>query len=204
MRLRHTLVLPYGRDEEEQGQDPSSSGQEPEEDKQDGLTTEDALSALSAARAEAAKYRKRAQAAEAKVEDHKKAQMSELEKAQEAAREAEAKAQAAEDRARQLVLDAEVTKAASRKGFYDPADVIPHLDIEELTLAEDGKPDGRSLNAALERLAKDKPYLVKPASAGSGDGGAKGSGPKAKTWDDRVDEVTQELEKHGMVRVPGA
>lgn len=95
-----------------------------------------------------------------KAEEYEKyleLQKTEQEKALEAAR-SEA---AGEVRSKFLtrLVSAEVKSAATIAGFADPGDVLAFLKAEELV--KDDEPDADAIKKAVEKLATDKPYLVK-------------------------------------------
>ncbi len=112
-------------------------------------------------RVESAKYRKRAQDAEGKLKEHDQSQMGELEKAQSIAADSE-------KRVEQLtnLLTAErtrnaVTLEATKLKFRDPSDALAMIDVSELNFDEEtGRPTTKSVKGALERLVKEKAYLV--------------------------------------------
>jgi hypothetical protein len=155
-------------------------------------------------RSESAKYRKRAQDAEAKVKEHDQAQMGELEKAQ-------ADAAIAEKRSEQLtnLLGAErtrnaVTLEATKMKFQDPSDALAMIDIDDLNYDEEtGKPSTKSVQGALGKLAKAKPYLIEGVtSPGSADGGADG-GTGAVTQEQKIAQYAKEQqERYGSVPMP--
>ena len=73
------------------------------------------------------------------------------------------------------ILRAEV-KAAAGGVLQDPNDAVRLLDLDEFEVDEDGEVDAKAIEAAVSRLAKDKPYLaagVKPSALPGG--GAKPS-----------------------------
>lgn len=146
---------------------------------------------------ESKKYRQRAQAAEKKLSDHEKAQMTEKERAEANAREAITRAEAAEAELARLRLERAVESEASAQNFTTPADVMAFLDIKSLKLDDDGKPDTNSLKAAVKRVATEKPYLIKGASgSGSADGGARGG-----HLTDKSAEYKKEYQDRGMVPI---
>jgi len=59
----------------------------------------------------------------------------------------------------QTLLRMEVTNCAARLGFIDPGDAYQMIDLAELQVADDGSVKG--VEAALQQLAKSKPYLLK-------------------------------------------
>lgn len=94
------------------------------------------------------------------LEDYQKhldSQKTDHEKALEAAR-AEA---AGETRTKFLgrLVSSEVKVAATAAGFTDPGDVLAFLNSEELV--KDDEPDADAIKKAIDKLATDKPYLLK-------------------------------------------
>jgi hypothetical protein len=113
--------------------------------------------------------------AKARLDEIEAANKTELEKAAERAAQAEAKATAAEDRARKALLRSAVTSAAVTAGAVDPDAVLALLDKTSLTVADDGTVSG--LDDAVKALLEAKPYLVGKAVTpppGGGDGGPRG------------------------------
>lgn len=88
---------------------------------------------------------------------HLDSQKTDHEKALEAAR-AEA---AGETRTKFLdrLVSAEVKSAATLAGFTDPGDVLAFLKSEELV--KDDDPDADAIKKAIDKLATEKPYLLK-------------------------------------------
>lgn len=100
------------------------------------------------------------------AEDAKKAQMSELEKAQKEAADAlAAKEQAERDKAdtmakaQEKLLKAAILAAAAQKDFNDPEDAWRFVDRAAIKAKDDDNFDG--VEAALDAVVKAKPYLVK-------------------------------------------
>ncbi|MDA4894827.1 hypothetical protein PFZ55_49000 [Streptomyces sp. MS2A] len=93
----------------------------------------------------------------AEHDQYLESQKTEHEKALEAAR-AEA---AGETRTKFLgrIVSSEVKLAATAAGFTDPGDVLAFLDSEELV--KDDEPDVDAIKKAIDKLAADKPYLLK-------------------------------------------
>ena len=85
------------------------------------------------------------------------------------------------------VRESVTTTAAAR--FHDVGDVMPHLDLTQLTDGS-GAPDQSKIVAELERVAADKPHLVKPAYAPRTPmpGAPFGGGASAPSIDERVKE----------------
>ncbi len=115
--------------------------------------------ALKAANKEAADRRKRLEALEADEAKRKEAELSEVEKADQRAKAAEAKALDLEKRWRDGMLRSAVTVEASKLQFYDPEDAYHLADLSALTVSDDGAVTG--VEEALKALVKAKPHLVK-------------------------------------------
>ena len=155
-------------------------------------------------RSESAKYRKRAQDAEAKLKEHDQEQMSELEKAQSVATDANAKVEGLENLLAGERTRNTVTLEATKMNFQDPADALSLLDVSDLNMDEETKrPTTKSVQGALKTLVKDKPYLLKEApKPGSADGGAGGSAGEL-TEEEKIAAHEKALqEQYGSVPMP--
>jgi len=122
--------------------------------------------ALKKANREAASRRKKLDKFEAEEETRRKADLSELEKAQEdlAAAKAERERLATvmeRDRIRYAV-----EMAAAGLEFQSPADAFNLADLSSVEVTEDGEVTG--VAEALKALAKEKPYLIKAENGGPG------------------------------------
>lgn len=82
-----------------------------------------------------------------------------LAKERERADKAEAERQAAEQTMRDRIIRAEIRSVATELRFADPADAYRFVDMAAVTLDE-ATGDPTNVKALLEKLAKDKPYLV--------------------------------------------
>jgi hypothetical protein len=109
------------------------------------------------------------------AEDAKKAQMTELEKAQaeaaearKKAEEAEAARQGIEAKAAEKLLRAAIIAEASKAGFNDPNDAWLYIDRSAIKAKDDDSYEG--LDKAIEAVVKAKPYLVKQQQQGSNQG----------------------------------
>ncbi len=155
-------------------------------------------------RFESAKYRKRAQDAEAEVKKHDQEQMSELEKAQSEATDAVAKAEGLENLLAGERTRNTVTLEATKMAFQDPADALSLIDVNDLNIDDETKrPTTKSVQGALKTLVKEKPYLVKEApKPGSADGGASG-GAGELTEEEKIAVHEKDLqERYGSVPLP--
>ena len=101
--------------------------------------------ALKAANSESMSRRKRLEELETAEEERKKAELSEIDKAKKAQTEAEAKAQAAEERLRTAMIRNAVVLAASKANFYDPEDAFRLADLASVQIGDDGKVVGRRM-----------------------------------------------------------
>jgi hypothetical protein len=115
--------------------------------------------ALREARADAIKYRQRLRAAEEAERERAEADLSEAERAKRRADELEATLAERDATARTLALESSVAIKANSLGIVDPEAAIAMLDRDLLDFDEAGKPTSTSLDAALRRLLKQKPYL---------------------------------------------
>jgi hypothetical protein len=64
------------------------------------------------------------------------------------------------------LIRSEVKAAAAALGFHDPADAAVQLRdaFGDITVSEDGDVDEKAVKALIEKLASEKPYLVKSDS----------------------------------------
>lgn len=157
------------------GQDPASSGQEPQNQQSQqnqqpqttptgqeptGAGTESELDRmkreLAATRQEAAGYR-------VKLKEYEQASMTELQRAQAQAKEAQDKLSAHEARVREMSLRIEIERAARKLGIVDEDAAARLIDSSAITLGADGKVSG--VDAALDALVKSRPWLVSGTQA---------------------------------------
>lgn len=138
-------------------------------------------------RSEAAENRKARAAAEARLKELDDAKLSETEKLAQAAKEATARATAAEERVKASLGKAAVQVAAVKLQVVDP-DVAYTLIQSKLEFDADGNPT--NTEALLAQLVKDKPYLLAGAAtttsatnpASSRSGPPSGNGKRLPTW----------------------
>lgn len=95
------------------------------------------------------------------LDDLKGATQSDLEKALAAAKK-EAKTEVL-TAANGRLIRAEIRAAAAALGFHDPADAAVQLrdSFNEVKVSDDGDVDPDAVKALIQKLATDKPYLVK-------------------------------------------
>ena len=107
--------------------------------------------------------KQRADAAEEELRRIREANQTEQEKALAAARE-EGKAEVAAT-ANTRLIRAEVKAAAASAGFNDSADAVAQLETRfgEIPVTATGDVDEAAVKAMVNKLAEDKPYLVKQA-----------------------------------------
>lgn len=111
----------------------------------------------------------------AEIED---AERTEVERAQNAAREADERAQQAESRFRSASIASAVAVEAAKAGA-DPDVILALIDTAAVELDDDGHVDGVADQVAA--LLEAKPYLRRP-TAGSFDGGARGGTSSLPTF----------------------
>lgn len=144
-----------------------------------GMTLEQALSALSEARKEAASHRTKLREAEGRIKTFEDEKLSEQEKKDKAAKEAADRADRAETELRKLRLEAGLERAAAKAGITDTEAALRLLDPSKLDLDDDGRP--KNAEDVLKAMLKDRPWLSGAAAqtrrpsadagAGRGQGG---------------------------------
>lgn len=158
---------PETETEQEPGQEPGSGEQE--FDKERAMETiRKQRESEKAALAELKAAKKRLQELEAAEEERANAELSEKERlekelatAREKAAELESAAKAREAEINKRLIQAEVRAVAATMAFATPEDAYHLADLSEVTIGEDGAVQG--VKKALEKLAKDKPYLLSEA-----------------------------------------
>jgi len=150
-----------------------------------------------ALRDEARALKERLDALEADKRKREDAERSETEKlaarAEEMSRaqsEAEAKAKAAEDRYRALLVDQEIERAAQKHGAVNPVAVTKLLDRDKLEYDEAGLPT--NAERLVKKLLEDETYLV--AGGQSGRPGVPSS-PRSSGQPTRSDQVKEAEDK---------
>jgi len=133
--------------------------------------------ALHSANKEAADRRKKLEAFEKADEERKLAAMTELEKVQAELKASEDAREAIERDARQALISHAVHLEAATANFHKPEDAMAFLGVAEFDVDDEGKVQG--VAEALKALAKERPYLVKPATTGDPDA-RKRSAPQDK------------------------
>lgn len=147
-------------------------------------STPAAEQALKQARSEAAKYRKRLRELEAQAEAAREAEMSETERLAKQLADAQQTLQERDAQTRSLALESAVAVRSNALGIVDAEVAVALLDREALDYDDSGRPDPESLDAALKRLIKSKPYLKQPVAPASPANPAR-SEPVGETDDQR-------------------
>jgi hypothetical protein len=114
-------------------------------------------------------------AIKSKLAEIEQAGQTELERAQQATKDAEAGRAAAVTQRNRLVVQSAVVSAAARAGALDP-DVVVALLADRLSVTDEGELED-DVNAAVAKLLEDKPYLKGNGHSphmGSADGGVHG------------------------------
>lgn len=148
---------------------------EPDRDDQAGDDEKARLKkALSEANRKAAADRKRLEELEAAEADRKREQMTEADRVKADRAEADRRAREAEDRARQAEaallnerVNSAVERAAQSHGFEYPEDVPKLIDRDRIEVDEEsGRIDLKTVNDAVERLARARPGLINARRGG--------------------------------------
>lgn len=139
-------------------------------DKASQLSVDDLRAALEATRKENATYRTRLKALEAAEEERKAASLSEQEKRQKVFEEAQKAATEAAAQLQATRLQLAVEKAARKAGIVDEDAAFRLLDTSALERDEAGVPT--NVEALLEKLLKERPWLASPPPAAGGSGGS--------------------------------
>ncbi len=122
----------------------------------EGESTSDTKDEMSYWKEMARKNEKAAKAAASALDKARTAQMSEQERAVEAAKR-EGRAEAVTI-ANARILKAEVKAAAAGK-LADPADAVQFLDLGDFAVSDDGDVDTKAISKAIDSLIVAKPYL---------------------------------------------
>lgn len=125
--------------------------------------------ALKDANKESAERRKKLEAFEADEKKRTEASLSETEKAAKQANELKAQLDAAMSELNETRIMSAIEREAGRLNFADVSDAAKLIDRSVITL------DGKAVNGvkeALEKIAKDKPYLLKGATTAAGSVGS--------------------------------
>lgn len=155
-----------------------------------GAAGEKALSAFKerarTAEREAKELRTQLDGVQEQLDQLRQGQLSDHERALEAARTEAADAARAEvDQRYRGRLDAAAVRSAAGK-FADPEDAMRYLDLSAISRTDDGDLDPEDLAAQLSDVLKAKPYLAGATSHGSADGGARG-GAAEPTLDEQIE-----------------
>jgi hypothetical protein len=122
---------------------------------------------LKDARDDAIKWRSRFREMEAAQKDRDEAELTEAERREKRMQELEAELAERNEVTRRLALESAVAVRANALGIVDAEVAVAMLDRDAIDYDADGRPDSESLDNALRRLLKTKPYLKMQQSAGS-------------------------------------
>lgn len=123
--------------------------------------------ALKEARDDAIKWRARLRELEAAQKQRDDAELSEAERQAKRLQELEAELAERDSTTRRLALESAVALRSNALGIVDAEVAVAMLDRDALEYDADGRPDPASLDDALRRLIKQKPYLKVQQAAGS-------------------------------------
>ncbi len=129
-------------------------------------------------RSENAGHRTKNRELSTKLTEHEQAQLSEKERAEAKAKDAEDRALAAETRAKATAIAADLRVHAVTLGAVDVDAVIALVDRSKVEADDDGNVKGGK--AAVEALLKAKPYLVSEPGAPPRNGANFNGGPGGK------------------------
>jgi hypothetical protein len=134
--------------------------------------------ALKSARKEAAEYRKRAAAAEARLKELDDAGKTEVERLTTRVQELEGTTGTADETIRGLRLQLAVANTAAEVGVRDTETALALIDKTQIGWDDDGNIDPRTVTKALSDLVARKPFLAAGRSidAGAGAAGSPGTG----------------------------
>jgi hypothetical protein len=166
-------------DKDKDGDDDGDSGADDDDDDgDDGDGSDDSnKDTISKAEFEALRKRmkaadKRAALAEKKVKEAEDAKKDDLTRASDELTTAQDRIKELEQSLQSLRLS-NTFLTANKHSWHDPDDALDVAQrkgyLEDVVDEESGEVDKKALGAALDRLAKDKPYLVKPKSGKDAD-----------------------------------
>ena len=118
----------------------------------------DTRKALKAVNNESAARRKKLQAFEDAKKEREDAEMTELEKSQASLVEMTTANEQLQQTIRDAKVDAAINAKAVELKFRNPADARALIDMNAVTLSDDGKVSG--VDKALQALVKERPYLT--------------------------------------------
>ena len=206
----------YGAEDDDSSDDDSDSQEEDEKQQTDDKASPDKVSPEyveklrkenAAKRIKAKDANERADKLQAELDEIRKAEMTDLEKAQTDLEEtgsrvevAEARAVAAEAKLQSVTISNAVTLAAIEANFQDPADALSMISQDDI-IDDEGNVSAKTVKARLKSLADKKPYLVKKSGSGSGDGGARGSAADEDTFQAKQKKYLEQMTTSGG-RVP--
>lgn len=161
-------------------------GQEPKKPDEDPAVAE--------ARREAAKYRKRAQEAEAKVQEHEDAKLSEKERAEKERDKAKADLETKDNQVKAAILRSAVVSAAAEANVRKPEVAVKLIDRDKVEWGEDddGLPKVDNAKKLVEDLLAEHEYLKAPEGTADATSTAQPAGhgkPKEETDQERYQRI---------------
>ena len=199
--LKDLWLFLQGAEGEEEGQEPSpqESGSGTQEETFSRKYVEELRQEAAGLRTKKNEAEKAAKDAQAKLADIQKAEMDELERTKTELEEGKSTNESLLNRAKDAELRLAVVTASQEHKFRDLDDLMRFIDNDALKFLDDGSPDMRSVKAAVEKVAKDKPYLLEAHSTGSADGGARGEGEAKGDLESKVREHKERLLARGAI-----
>lgn len=118
---------------------------------------------------------RRADAAEKKVKEFEKKDLTAIDAAKQEAKEAEEARKAIAAQLKTTRIE-NAFLASNKIAWHNPSRALQMADLSEVSIDEDGKVDTKALEKALENLAKSDAYLVKSKDDGDEGSGKSGDG----------------------------
>jgi hypothetical protein len=148
--------------QQDQGEMPAPQAETAADDDTQALSD-----ALKAARADAIKYRTRLREMEAEQQAKRDAEMTDSERQAKELADLRQELAQRDEQTRRLALESAVALRSNAMGIVDAEAAVKLIDTASLDFDDYGRPDSESLDQALKRLIKSKPYLKTQPPAAS-------------------------------------
>lgn len=148
-----------------------------------GPGSDDAARVIARVNAEAKEWREKYEAAQSKLTEHERSQMSDLEQVNSRLTESEQARSEAESRAQELTVELHGRDAAAKAKAVDPGLVARLIPRSAINYDKDGKPT--NLDALVAEIKKDHALLFASAR-GSADGGPRGESAASGDMNDLI------------------
>lgn len=148
------------------GQEPEPSQEDTTEESKSKLTPEQLETELAKVRREAAQRRKREEALEKQLKEKEDAELSETERLKKQVAEYQKKDADKDKTLQERTISYEIRLASKDYGIVDTQAAELLIDRDLLEYDEDGKIEEKTLDKAMQKLVKDRPWLVGTATGG--------------------------------------